>query len=85
MIVESEDGTILKVADDAIRGKSKNADGSWDFGLVGGPYNGHTIRIYKLGEPVVWNLKDGTTMTYEMHPPAKRGNPWVYIHKRKES
>lgn len=82
MIIETPEGEILEVANDAIRGKSQNTDGSWDFGCVGGPMHGATIRIYELGEPVTFGTEE-----YVMHPPAKSSKqdaPWVYVHNRKD-
>lgn len=80
MIIETPEGELVEIADDAIRGKSINTDKSWDFDCVGGPMHGSTIRIYKLGEPVTFGDAE-----YVMHPPAKRGGAWVYVHNRQET
>lgn len=82
MIVEA-DGQIITVPDDAIKGKTKNTDGSWDFQLVGGPCHGYTCRVYTLGEDITFDT--APTSTYVMTPPIKRGTPWVYVHQRKET
>lgn len=78
---QATDGeTIILIKDDAIRGESKNGDGSWDFKCIGGPYHGHTFRSYNLSEPLVFEVPNVGTVAYEVCPPAKAGGKWKYVH-----
>lgn len=79
---QATDGTdTIIVADDAIRGESRNKDGSWDFKCIGGPYHDMTFRSYDLSEPLTFdNVPGYGRVVYEICPPAKSGGKWKYIH-----
>lgn len=78
--MKATDGeTTIEIADNAIRGEHKNKDGSYLFQCLGGPYHGMKFRSYDLSEPLVFNTPHGKAV-YEVHPPAKAGGKWKYVH-----
>lgn len=69
---------IVEVPWADIEGKKQNRDGSWNFTLVGGPFNGITVRVYPPNDKTVFPTDPPAV--YELHPPIRKNGKWVMVH-----